>query len=104
MRPLSHGLPCVIVSGGSLPGSSGAISSRACRSWQARPRSRQFRPIRCAAISLRLQVCLGDAVHAGRLAYMDSPLGAPGGLGGSLLVQLCMKGAQLDFTWFPGSV
>jgi hypothetical protein len=39
--------------------------------------------------TLRLQVRLGDALHAGRRAYMDSPLGAPGGLGGSLLVQRC---------------
>jgi hypothetical protein len=105
MRPSSPGLPYVIVSEGSLPGSTGAISSRACgsRSWQARPGPGQFRPIRCAAISLRLPVSFGDALHAGRLAYMDSPLGAPGGLGGSLLVQLCMKGAQLAFAWFPGS-
>jgi hypothetical protein len=49
----------------------------------------------------------GDALHAGRPAYMNSPLGAPGGLGGSLLVQLCTEGAQLASsrnTWFPGSV
>jgi hypothetical protein len=44
-----------------------------------------------SCISLRLQVRLGDALHAGRLAYMDSPLGAPGGLGGSLLVQHCFE-------------
>jgi hypothetical protein len=35
---------------------------------------------------------------------MDSPLGALGGLGGSLLVQHFIEGAQLAFTWFPGSV
>jgi hypothetical protein len=29
-------------------------------------------------------------------------LGAPGGLGGSLLVQLCIQGVQRAFTWFPG--
>jgi hypothetical protein len=45
-----------------------------------------------------------DTSHAGRLADMDSPLGAPGGLGGSLLVQLCIQGAQRAFTWFQGSV
>jgi hypothetical protein len=43
-------------------------------------------------------------LHVGRLAYMDSPLGALGGLGGSLLVQLCIQGAHRAFTWFPGSV
>jgi hypothetical protein len=47
---------------------------------------------------------IDDTSHAGRLAYMDSPLGTPGGLGGSLLVQLCIQGAQRAFTWFPGSV
>jgi hypothetical protein len=31
---------------------------------------------------------------------MDSPLGAPGGLGGSLLVQLCTAGAQLALHGF----
>jgi hypothetical protein len=31
---------------------------------------------------------------------MDSPLGAPGGLGGSLLVQLCIAGAQLALHGF----
>jgi hypothetical protein len=40
---------------------------------------------------LRLQVRLGDALHAGRLAYMDGLLGAPRGLGGSLLVQHCFE-------------
>jgi hypothetical protein len=44
---------------------------------------------------LRLQARLGHALHAGRLACMDSPLGAPGGLGRSLLVQLGIEGAQL---------
>jgi hypothetical protein len=31
-------------------------------------------------------------------------LGAPGGLGESLLVYPCIAGAQLAFTWTPGSV
>jgi hypothetical protein len=46
----------------------------------------------------------GDALHAGWPAYMDSPLEAPGSLGGSLLVQLCIEGAQLAFTWFSRPV
>jgi hypothetical protein len=33
---------------------------------------------------------------------MDSPLGELRGLSGSLLVQLCIAGAQLAFTWCPG--
>jgi hypothetical protein len=41
-------------------------------------------------------------MHAGRLAYMDSPLGAPGGLGGSLLVQHCfhLEHKTVHFTFF----
>jgi hypothetical protein len=30
-------------------------------------------------------------IFPGQRAYMDSPLGAPGGLGGSLLVQLALR-------------
>jgi hypothetical protein len=39
-----------------------------------------------------------------RMQRISIPGGALGGLGGSLLVQHCIEGAQLAFTWFPGSV
>jgi hypothetical protein len=43
--------------------------------------------------------------HAGPLVHgMDNTLGALGGLAGSLLVQHCIEGAQLAFTWTPASV
>jgi hypothetical protein len=71
---------------GSLPRSTGAISGRA-RSCLQVGQTRCCQQLCCPVISLRLQVRLIDALHAGRLACMDSPLGAPGGLGGTLLVQ-----------------
>jgi ethanolamine utilization microcompartment shell protein EutL len=38
------------------------------------------------------------------LYLLDSPLRAPRGLGGSLLVQHCIEGVQLAFTWSSGYV
>jgi hypothetical protein len=38
---------------------------------------------------------MGNMMMMMMMMMMDSPLGAPGGLGGSLLVQLCIAGAQL---------
>jgi hypothetical protein len=58
----------------------------------------------CPVISLRLQVRLGDALPAGRLAYMDSHSEHQEVSAGPSWSSIAFEGAQLAFTWTPGSI
>jgi hypothetical protein len=61
-----------------------------------------FEPVRF--FELAVFSSLHGCVHHALAYNTGCMVGVLWGLGGSLLVQLCIQGAQCAFTWFPGSV